>query len=82
MQHSACGKWDATSSAQVSASAVYLQTNHLDLVRTLLLCIASICIIAWLNLSNDVFDSQTGVDTNKPESVVNLTGSRRVMTRW
>lgn len=60
----------------VSASAVYLQTNHLDLVRTLLLCIASICIIAWLNLSNDVFDSQTGVDTNKPESVVNLTGSR------
>lgn len=35
---------------------------------------ASISIIAWLNLSNDAYDSETGVDTkdNKPESVVNL----------
>jgi 2-carboxy-1,4-naphthoquinone phytyltransferase len=26
--------------------------------------------------SNDAFDAQTGVDSTKPESVVNLTGSR------
>jgi 1,4-dihydroxy-2-naphthoate octaprenyltransferase len=26
--------------------------------------------------SNDAFDAATGVDTHKPESVVNLTGSR------
>jgi len=39
---------------------------------------AATCIIAWLNLTNDVFDSHTGVDKAdyKPESVVNLTGSR------
>ena len=27
--------------------------------------------------SNDAFDAATGVDDNKPESVVNLTGDRR-----
>ena len=36
-----------------------------------------------LNLTNDVFDSHTGVDSSsyKPESVVNLTGSRRVFAK-
>ena len=33
--------------------------------------------IGWMNLSNDVYDSMTGVDVGKKESVVNLTGSRR-----
>jgi 2-carboxy-1,4-naphthoquinone phytyltransferase len=37
---------------------------------------AAILIIAWLNLSNDVFDSETGIDINKAESVVNLTGNK------
>ncbi|MDJ0634140.1 MAG: 2-carboxy-1,4-naphthoquinone phytyltransferase [Xenococcaceae cyanobacterium MO_188.B29] len=37
---------------------------------------AAILIIAWLNLSNDVFDSDTGIDINKAHSVVNLTGNR------
>eukprot|EP00879_Flechtneria_rotunda_P013950 GHRR01014570.1.p1 GENE.GHRR01014570.1~~GHRR01014570.1.p1 ORF type:complete len:382 (+),score=117.61 GHRR01014570.1:352-1497(+) len=36
----------------------------------------AICIIAWLNLSNDAFDATTGVDVHKAESVVNLTGNR------
>ncbi|HEY9770770.1 MAG TPA: 2-carboxy-1,4-naphthoquinone phytyltransferase [Coleofasciculaceae cyanobacterium] len=37
---------------------------------------AAILIIAWLNLSNDVFDSETGIDINKAHSVVNLTGNK------
>ncbi|MEY2984316.1 MAG: 1,4-dihydroxy-2-naphthoate octaprenyltransferase [Cyanobacteriota bacterium] len=37
---------------------------------------AAIAIIAWINLSNDVFDSDTGIDINKAHSVVNLTGKR------
>jgi 1,4-dihydroxy-2-naphthoate phytyltransferase len=37
--------------------------------------LAAILVIAWLNLSNDAFDSHTGVDKTKKESVVNLTGS-------
>jgi 2-carboxy-1,4-naphthoquinone phytyltransferase len=37
---------------------------------------AAILIIAWLNLSNDVFDADTGIDRNKAHSVVNLTGNK------
>lgn len=61
----------------VTAVAAWANTGAFAPLRTLGLCVAAICIIAWLNLSNDVFDSATGVDKTKPESVVNLTGSRR-----
>lgn len=37
---------------------------------------SAILIIAWLNLSNDVFDSETGIDVHKDHSVVNLTGNK------
>ncbi len=37
---------------------------------------AAILILAWENLSNDVFDSETGVDVNKANSLVNLTGNK------
>lgn len=40
---------------------------------------AAILIIAWLNLSNDVFDADTGIDVNKAHSVVNLTGNRALV---
>ena len=40
---------------------------------------AAIAIIAWLNISNDVFDAETGIDRNKAHSVVNLTGNRPLM---
>ncbi|MDJ0687798.1 MAG: 2-carboxy-1,4-naphthoquinone phytyltransferase [Xenococcaceae cyanobacterium MO_188.B32] len=40
---------------------------------------AAILIIAWLNLSNDVFDADTGIDINKAHSVVNLTGNRTLV---
>lgn len=41
--------------------------------------IAAIFIVAWLNLSNDVFDSETGIDVNKAHSVVNLTGNKSLV---
>jgi 2-carboxy-1,4-naphthoquinone phytyltransferase len=41
--------------------------------------LSAIAIIAWINISNDVFDSDTGIDKNKAESVVNLTGNRNLM---
>ena len=40
---------------------------------------SAILIIAWLNLSNDVFDSETGVDENKAHSLVNLTGNKSLI---
>ncbi|KAE8786359.1 RING-H2 finger protein ATL5P [Hordeum vulgare] len=42
-----------------------------------LLAVASL-VITWLNLSNDVYDSDTGADKNNKESVVNIVGSREV----
>lgn len=41
--------------------------------------ISAILIIAWLNLSNDVFDSETGIDKNKAHSLVNLTGNKSLI---
>lgn len=40
---------------------------------------AALLIIAWLNISNDVFDSETGIDVNKAHSVVNLTGNKNLV---
>ena len=40
---------------------------------------AAIFILAWMNLSNDVFDAETGVDENKAHSLVNLTGNKSLI---
>ncbi|BAY25750.1 1,4-dihydroxy-2-naphthoate octaprenyltransferase [Calothrix sp. NIES-2100] len=40
---------------------------------------AAILILAWENISNDVFDSETGIDKNKHHSLVNLTGKKLVV---
>lgn len=40
---------------------------------------AAILIIAWLNLTNDVFDADTGIDKHKLHSVVNLTGNKTLV---
>ena len=61
----------------VSATAAFVHFGSFQLLKTLGLCVAAVAIIAWLNLSNDVFDAATGVDKNKPESVVNLVGNWR-----
>ncbi|XP_042007580.1 2-carboxy-1,4-naphthoquinone phytyltransferase, chloroplastic-like [Salvia splendens] len=60
----------------VGSAAAYLETGQYFVNRFLRLCVSSACIIAWLNLSNDVYDFDTGADKNKKESVVNLAGSR------
>jgi len=40
---------------------------------------SAILIVAWINLSNDVFDSETGIDKNKAHSLVNLTGNKQLI---
>ncbi|KAL6763001.1 UbiA prenyltransferase family [Haematococcus lacustris] len=60
----------------VGGAAVFALQGVLPWARLGALVAAALCIIAWLNLSNDAFDAATGVDVSKPESVVNLTGSR------
>lgn len=41
--------------------------------------VAAILILAWENISNDVFDSETGIDENKHHSLVNLTGKKSLV---
>ena len=43
--------------------------------------IASILILLWENLTNDLFDDETGVDKYKFHSVVALTGSKSTVSR-
>lgn len=40
---------------------------------------SAILILAWENLCNDVFDSETGIDVNKHHSLVNLTRNKRLI---
>lgn len=63
----------------VGSTVAYTQTQSIDLNILGTFLLSAIAIIAWLNISNDVFDSDTGIDINKAESVVNLTGNRNLM---
>jgi 2-carboxy-1,4-naphthoquinone phytyltransferase len=40
---------------------------------------AAVAILAWLNLTNDVFDADTGIDRHKFHSLVNLTGNKSLI---
>ena len=53
------------------------KTLHGEVFTTFLT--AAIFILAWENLSNDVFDSETGIDQNKAHSLVNLTGNKALI---
>ncbi|XP_038708636.1 2-carboxy-1,4-naphthoquinone phytyltransferase, chloroplastic isoform X2 [Tripterygium wilfordii] len=60
----------------VGGATAYMQTGRFLAWRYLYLLAFSVLIITWLNLSNDVYDFDTGADKNKKESVVNMLGSR------
>ena len=45
--------------------------------------LAAVLLLAWENLSNDVFDHDTGIDdAGKPHSLVQLTGRRSRVAGW
>ncbi|KAI6677660.1 hypothetical protein NL676_038456 [Syzygium grande] len=60
----------------IGSTSAYLQSSTFAATRYFVLLVSSILVITWLNLSNDVYDFDTGADKNKKESVVNLIGSR------
>lgn len=61
-------------------TAIAFSQNHVfNLQICLTFLTSAILIIAWLNISNDVFDADTGIDINKAHSVVNLTGNKSLM---
>lgn len=55
------------------------QESKLETGPLLIFLISAIAIIAWLNLTNDVFDADTGIDQNKAHSIVNLTGNKSLI---
>ncbi|MGF1600463.1 MAG: 2-carboxy-1,4-naphthoquinone phytyltransferase [Thermosynechococcaceae cyanobacterium] len=63
----------------VGTAVAFGETQQFDLSIYLTFLGAAILIIAWLNLTNDVFDADTGIDKNKAHSVVNLTGNRSLV---
>jgi len=63
----------------VGTAVAYAETRIMNGAIFSTFLMSAILIIAWLNLSNDVFDSETGIDKNKAHSLVNLTGNKRLI---
>ncbi len=60
----------------VGTAVAFAETKILNGAIFFTFLAAAILILAWENLSNDVFDSETGIDQNKHHSLVNLTGNK------
>lgn len=60
----------------LGATIAFSTTHRLQWATFGLFLLAAIFILAWENLSNDVFDAETGIDRNKAHSLVNLTGNK------
>lgn len=60
----------------VGTAVAYAETNNIDITVFSTFLGAAILILAWENISNDVFDSETGIDKNKHHSLINLTGNK------
>ncbi|QIZ72028.1 2-carboxy-1,4-naphthoquinone phytyltransferase [Oxynema aestuarii] len=63
----------------VGTAVAFYETSVLDWVIFSVFISSAILILAWENLSNDVFDSETGIDKNKAHSLVNLTGNKSLI---
>jgi 1,4-dihydroxy-2-naphthoate octaprenyltransferase len=63
----------------VATAFAYWETGLFNFNIYLTFLFSAIFIIAWLNLSNDVFDAETGIDVNKAHSIVNLTGNQQLI---
>jgi 1,4-dihydroxy-2-naphthoate octaprenyltransferase len=63
----------------VGTAIAYAETGRFDAKVFITFLLSAILIVAWSNVSNDVFDSETGIDINKAHSLVNLTGNKTLM---
>jgi 2-carboxy-1,4-naphthoquinone phytyltransferase len=63
----------------LGTTIAYHDTGNCDRQILTTFIVSAILILAWLNLSNDVFDADTGIDRNKLESIVNLTGKKNLI---
>ena len=63
----------------VGSSVAFAETKSFNFLIFFTFLLSAILIVAWENLTNDVFDADTGVDVNKANSLVNLTGNRSLI---
>ncbi|HEY9637458.1 MAG TPA: 2-carboxy-1,4-naphthoquinone phytyltransferase [Coleofasciculaceae cyanobacterium] len=63
----------------VGTAVAFAETRSIQVSVFSTFLMSAILIVAWLNLSNDVFDSETGVDENKLHSLVNLTKNKSLV---
>jgi 2-carboxy-1,4-naphthoquinone phytyltransferase len=63
----------------VGSALAFWQTNAAHPLIFCLFLLSAIFILAWENFSNDVFDAETGVDVNKRNSLVNMTGKKSLI---
>lgn len=60
----------------VGSAVAYAEVGTLRWGVFLTFALSAILLLMWENLSNDVFDAETGIDINKHHSLVNLTRNR------
>lgn len=63
----------------VGSAIAFAETNTFKASYFATFLMSAIAIVAWINLSNDVFDSETGIDVNKAHSLVNLTSNKQLI---
>ncbi len=63
----------------VGTSVAFAETKNFSPIVFSTFLVAAILILVWENLSNDVFDAETGIDANKHHSLVNLTGNKKLV---
>ena len=60
----------------VGTCVAVAETGKINLSNLILFLISALLIQTWTNLTNDVFDDDTGVDIHKYHSIVQLTGKK------
>jgi len=63
----------------IGTAVAFAETQNFNAAVFSTFMAAAILILAWENISNDVFDSETGIDQNKHHSLVNLTGKKSLI---
>lgn len=63
----------------VGSLLAYVETGYLDRRILGVFLLSAILLLVWENLSNDVYDADTGIDKNKHHSLVNLTQNQSLI---
>lgn len=63
----------------LGSAIAHFETQSFNRLTFATFTLSAILILAWENISNDVFDSETGIDKNKAHSLVNLTHNKQLV---